>query len=146
MRRFFTLAEATALLPEVERRLQEAQMATLARAHAEEQLTQERERILYSGGAAVDRKRVTRLAAEREAFRTIAEQEMEELRSLGVEVKDMEEGLVDFPTYYHLEEVLLCWKLGEQAIEYWHGLEEGFRGRKRIDPGFISANSGGPRS
>ncbi len=52
----------------------------------------------------------------------------------GAIVKDIDEGLVDFPAVRAGEEILLCWRLGEDAITHWHGLEEGFAGRKRLDP------------
>ena len=50
----------------------------------------------------------------------------------GVEVKDVDEGLVDFPALHHGETVLLCWKLGEDEIGYWHSVEEGFAGRRPL--------------
>jgi hypothetical protein len=55
------------------------------------------------------------------------------LGELGVEVKDAETGLLDFPALREGEEVLLCWRAGEDAVEWWHGREEGFAGRRRID-------------
>jgi hypothetical protein len=52
----------------------------------------------------------------------------------GAIVKDVDEGLVDFPALRQGEEILLCWRLGEDEVAHWHGLEEGFAGRKRLDP------------
>ena len=52
----------------------------------------------------------------------------------GAIVKDLDAGLVDFPALREGEEILLCWRLGEEQVEHWHGLEEGFAGRKRLDP------------
>ena len=60
---------------------------------------------------------------------------VEELQGLGVLVKDLDRGLVDFPALRDGEEVLLCWQVGEAEVAYWHGLEEGFAGRKPLDPG-----------
>jgi hypothetical protein len=60
---------------------------------------------------------------------------VEELQALGVLVKDLDRGLVDFPSLRDGEEVLLCWQVGEAEVAYWHGLEEGFAGRKPLDPG-----------
>lgn len=57
------------------------------------------------------------------------------LQDLGVLVKDLDAGLVDFPSLREGEEVLLCWRVGEDAVEHWHGLDEGFAGRKPLDPG-----------
>ena len=54
------------------------------------------------------------------------------IEALGAQVKDAERGLVDFPSIREGEEVLLCWHVGEDAIEYWHGADEGFAGRKPV--------------
>jgi hypothetical protein len=54
------------------------------------------------------------------------------IHELGAVVKDPDEGLVDFPSRVDGREVYLCWKLGEDAIEYWHGIDEGFAGRKPL--------------
>ena len=56
----------------------------------------------------------------------------EEINEAGAQIKSLEEGLLDFPSRRDGELVLLCWKLGEDEIEYWHGLEEGFAGRKPL--------------
>ena len=58
---------------------------------------------------------------------------VEELTSIGVQLKDADAGLLDFPALREGEEVLLCWRVGEPAVEWWHGLEDGFAGRQRID-------------
>lgn len=50
----------------------------------------------------------------------------------GVQVKDLDEGLLDFPARRGDEDVLLCWKVGEPEVAFWHGLEEGFAGRKPL--------------
>jgi len=59
-----------------------------------------------------------------------------QLQDLGCLVKDLDTGLVDFPALFRGQEVYLCWKLGEPSIEFWHGVDEGFRGRKAIDSDF----------
>lgn len=70
-----------------------------------------------------------------------ARQQIDHLSARGVEVKDIDAGLVDFLTLVDGEEAYLCWRAGEPEIRYWHGIEEGFAGRKRIvadrppDPG-----------
>jgi hypothetical protein len=56
----------------------------------------------------------------------------EEINAAGAQIKSLEEGLLDFPSRREGEEVLLCWKLGEDDIRYWHGVEEGFAGRKPL--------------
>jgi len=57
---------------------------------------------------------------------------VQQLQRLGVLVKDLDRGLVDFPALRGDEEVLLCWQVGEDEVAYWHGLDEGFAGRKPL--------------
>jgi hypothetical protein len=57
------------------------------------------------------------------------------LADLGVEVRDVDTGLLDFPSFRKGEEVLLCWQPGEPVVEWWHGPTEGYAGRRRIDWG-----------
>jgi hypothetical protein len=57
---------------------------------------------------------------------------VEELQALGVVVKDLDQGLLDFPARRAGEEVLLCWRVGEAEVAFWHGVEEGFAGRKPL--------------
>ncbi len=56
------------------------------------------------------------------------------LEEIGIEVKDLDTGLIDFPAMRYGEPVCLCWKLGEDEVSYWHGRSEGFRGRKPLKP------------
>jgi hypothetical protein len=55
------------------------------------------------------------------------------IQEIGVLVKDLDVGLIDFPSLLEGEEIYLCWKLGEARIAFWHGTDEGFTGRKPID-------------
>jgi hypothetical protein len=57
---------------------------------------------------------------------------LEEIQSLGVVVKDLDSGLVDFPSVREGEDVLLCWRLGEDEVAFWHGYDDGFAGRRPI--------------
>ncbi len=57
---------------------------------------------------------------------------VERIDDAGAQIKSLEEGLLDFPARRGDEEVLLCWKLGEDEIRYWHGMDEGFAGRKPL--------------
>lgn len=54
------------------------------------------------------------------------------IHEVGALVKDLDAGLVDFPALRDDVEVLLCWRLGEEEIAFWHGLDEGFSGRKPL--------------
>jgi hypothetical protein len=73
-----------------------------------------------------------------EEFKAIVaqlEQCVAELDDLGVQLKDVDLGLLDFPSLRDGEDVLLCWHVGEERVEWWHGLEEGYAGRKPVDWG-----------
>ena len=78
----------------------------------------------------------------RDAARPKLRAAIEKFQESGCLVKDLEKGLVDFPTLFRGEEVYLCWKLGEAYIEFWHGTHEGFRGRKAIDQDFLDHHRG----
>jgi hypothetical protein len=58
---------------------------------------------------------------------------VERIQAAGVLVKDLDQGLLDFPALREGEEILLCWHVGEDEIRYWHGLEEGFAGRRPLE-------------
>lgn len=70
-------------------------------------------------------------AVEREA-RSLA-RTVDAIAEHGAEVKDLDEGLIDFPALHRGETVLLCWKLGEDEIGYWHRVEDGFAGRRPVE-------------
>ena len=74
------------------------------------------------------RRKGERIKAEQRAKDALAE-----IDSIGVQVKDINIGLLDFPCEVDGQIILLCWKLGEQSITHWHGTQEGFAGRKPID-------------
>jgi hypothetical protein len=100
----------------------------------EGELQRVQERIFLDGGTLLDAKRWTRRAAERDKALQKAKDAIAEINAIGVQVKDLDMGLLDFPCKVESGEiVLLCWKLGESAITHWHSLEEGYAGRKPID-------------
>ncbi len=57
---------------------------------------------------------------------------IEDLNTLGVMVKDVDDGLIDFPFRFNGHDAFLCWQLGEEKIRYWHDMESGVEGRKLI--------------
>jgi hypothetical protein len=65
---------------------------------------------------------------------------MAELSEIGCHLKDPQEGLIDFPAELDGEAILLCWKVGEERVEYWHNEIEGFAGRRPLP--VTSATSG----
>lgn len=132
--RIFTLAEAQNLLPQLESQLNRA-----ARAHREVEAIDEEmqslvSHILLAGGVQVDPIRTTRLRAERTRQAEQLEEALGAITASGAQVKDLDEGLLDFPCLLRGQIVLLCWKRGENAIEHWHGTHEGYANRKPLDP------------
>jgi hypothetical protein len=134
--KIFTLSEAQTLLPVVEALLRKAQTAGARAGELELEMQQLSHRIFLSGGMHVDVSVAARRRAEREKAVQEAKDTLAEIDSIGVQVKDLEEGLLDFPSVMEGKSVLLCWKLGEPAISHWHTEEEGFAGRKPLDPRF----------
>jgi len=140
--RYFRLAEAERLLPEVEQHLRDALFykAEYERVHKTIETTLER--VRQSGGARLDPGKQLALRVERDGHVRKLQEAMAEVEQLGVQVKDLDIGLLDFMARYNGRDVCLCWKLGEDAIRYWHGVEEGFGGRKEIDDEFRENHSG----
>jgi len=129
----FTLAEAQRLLPVLKSLLKRAMDSKQVIERIEKGLQDLNHRILLSGGLFVDIPKVARRRAERDKAVQAAKDAMAEVEAIGVQIKDLDMGLLDFPCVVDDQIVLLCWKYGEEKIEFWHGLEEGFRGRKPID-------------
>ena len=138
----FTLAEAQSLIPQVDRLLREAIAEKSAYEEAERAIQSFTEHVMMMGGVLVDRERVLASRKTRESAGARLRGAIEQLQEIGCQVKDLDTGLVDFPTLFRGVEVCLCWKLDEVSIEYWHGLEEGFRGRKPIDQEFLDQHQG----
>jgi hypothetical protein len=131
--RYFSREEAEQLLPLIESCLEEALKQKLAAEQLELQLAQAAARIMMLGGSIPPHKDLARKRAERDRLAAKVEQAIEKIRETGCVVKDLDEGLVDFPSFREGREVYLCWKLGEERVAYWHGLDEGFAGRKPLD-------------
>jgi hypothetical protein len=129
--RVFTLEEANAALTElrpiVERMVQHRRDLTAAQTRQVELVT----RIAGNGGDMVPsdlHDLAETIQREADAISDCAEQ----INQAGAQVKSLEEGLLDFPAKRGEEDVLLCWKLGEDEIRFWHGTDEGFSARKRL--------------
>ena len=129
--RYFTAAEANELLPTVRPIVERMTSHRRALALATVRHARIATKIAGNGGG-VRPQEVDELqrAIDQEAEEVIGC--VEELRELGVLVKDLDEGLVDFPALRGNEEVLLCWRLGEDEVAFWHSLEGGFAGRRPL--------------
>ncbi len=142
MARYFSVAQAERLLPAVEVELRQAIRLKQEHADAEQDLQRFTQRISMMGGVMLDRAELLKRRARLDATTMRLREIIEGIQQLGVQIKDLDIGLIDFPTRLHGREVLLCWRLGETGIRYWHGLEEGFRGRKEIDEDFLANHRG----
>jgi hypothetical protein len=142
MSRHFTLDEAHSLLPEVGRLIRDAVGSKARYSAAETWLHELAQRIMMSGGIHVDTATVESWKNQREASGNTLRSALENIEEIGVLVKDLETGLVDFPTLYRGEEVYLCWRMDEDSIRHWHGVHEGFAGRKDIDKDFLANHRG----
>ena len=131
--RTFTLDEAQSLLPVLESLLRTAIGAKKLIEEVEAEQQALNHRIFLNGGTHVDVVPLAKRKAERNKAEQRAKDALAEIDSIGVQVKDLNIGLLDFPCEVEGEIVLLCWKLGEKAITHWHGTHEGFAGRKPID-------------
>ena len=132
----FTLDEAQSLLPLVESLLNRATESKQAAEEIDDELSALSRRIHMAGGMNIDIAKVSARRSEIEQHVQRARETMAEIDEIGVQVKDLDTGLLDFPCRIEDEVVLLCWKKGEQAIEHWHTMESGFKGRQPIDDRF----------
>lgn len=129
----FTLEQAHKLLPVLSSLLKRSMDGKRVIDQAEKEFQDLKHRILLSGGLSVDVPAVARRRAERDKAVHETKDAIAEINAIGVQVKDLDIGLLDFPCAVDDEIVLLCWKYGEDKIQFWHGQQEGFQGRKPID-------------
>jgi hypothetical protein len=141
----FTLEEAQSLLPVLESLLKRAMEGKQAAEQVEAGLAELSRRIYISGGMKVDVGKVARERAEIESHMQIVRESLAEIDSIGVQVKDIENGLLDFPSIVDGQVVLLCWRRGEASIEHWHTVESGFQGRQPLDDRFRRRSTSGGR-
>lgn len=135
----FTLDEAQTLLPVLSSLLKRSIEGKQLIEQVEKESQDLNHRILLSGGLFVDVPQVARRKADRDKAMNDTKDALAEIEAIGVQVKDLDIGLLDFPCIVNDQIVLLCWKLGEEKIQFWHGVEEGFRGRKPIDERILKA-------
>ncbi|HSP70401.1 MAG TPA: DUF2203 domain-containing protein [Bryobacteraceae bacterium] len=140
--RYFTLDEAQLSLPEVERHLREALFHKSQSQEAQGQMDKTAQRVRDSGGARVNPSEVLAQRARRDTSLSALKQALDDIEEAGAVVKDLDMGLLDFMTRYRDRDVCLCWRLGEERIAFWHGPDEGFRGRKPIDQEFLQHHHG----
>ena len=130
--RYFTPEEANELLPQVRVAAETLVEHRRALVEATAKRAELATRIAGNGGD-FDPQEPRDLVEELEREAEAVARAVSSLEELGVQVKDLDRGLVDFPALRsNGEEVLLCWQVGEDEVGFWHGLEEGFAGRKPL--------------
>ncbi len=143
--RTFTFDEAQMLLPILESLLKQAINSKKLIEDVDAELQETAHRVFLNGGTLLNVVHLARRKAEREkAIRRIKDS-LAEIDATGVQVKDLDVGLLDFPCKVDGEVLLLCWRLGESTITHWHGTNEGFSGRKPIDERIANAGKKRPR-
>jgi hypothetical protein len=133
--KLFSLTEAERTRREVEPILIEAMEVRRKVADLDEKLSAVANRILLMGGITIEYESVAHLRFDHNRLVTQVKDALERIQATGCVVKDLDTGLVDFPAVLKNEEVYLCWQLGEDRIRFYHRHDEGFAGRKPIDPG-----------
>jgi hypothetical protein len=138
--RTFSLDEAQTLLPVLESLLRTAINSKKLIENVDAELQDTAHRVFLNGGTLLNVVRLAHRKAEREKAVQRVKDAVAEIDATGVQVKDLDIGLLDFPCRVNGETILLCWKLGEKEITHWHNTEEGFAGRKPIDATIARAN------
>ena len=141
----FTIDEAQSLLPLLEALLKRAIEGKQAAEKIESNLSELARRIYLSGGMKVDPASVIKQRGELEDQMKQVRETISEIDEIGVQVKDIDSGLLDFPCRLDDQVVLLCWRMGETSIEHWHTMEAGFNGRQPVDDRFRRKSSSGNR-
>ena len=130
MARMFSVDEANALIPRMSEIVREMQEKKPKVDSLREELGDMTETAAGNGhlveGDLREKRRRAQILVER------LNELLEELSGIGCELKGVEEGLVDFPTMREGRTVYLCWKLGEERIDFWHELDTGFTGRQPL--------------
>jgi hypothetical protein len=122
--RFFTVAEANALLPEVRQVVQRILAARKEVLELQPMLWPAVEQAAQNGGGKTMSEATRQIIIIQRALHLLAE--------LGIQVKDVNTGLIDFPAEYQGRTVLLCWQYDEPSVQFWHEIDAGFAGRQRI--------------
>jgi hypothetical protein len=130
-KKYFTVAQANASLPLIRAIVQDVTELARALQDRHERLL----RVLPPGRGAIGeahREELLQIQDEQDRDKDRMKEYEEELGKLGVELKDYQTGLIDFPCWMEDREVYLCWRLGEPEVAFWHELDAGFAGRRKL--------------
>ena len=142
--KYFTREEAQELLDYVAPHLKTAPDQRRRVEVLERDLAAGASRVMLLGGSIPPIVELGQKRAERDRLAGELQEAVEKVLETGCLVKDLEMGLVDFPSLRGGQEIYLCWKLGEERIQYWHGLTEGYAGRKPLDDSLPKEPPDGP--
>jgi len=142
--KYFTREEAQELLDYVAPHLKTARDQRRRVEVLERDLAAGASRVMLLGGSIPPIVELGQKRAERDRLAGELQEAVEKVLETGCLVKDLEMGLVDFPSLRGGQEIYLCWKLGEERIQYWHGLTEGYAGRKPLDDSLPKEPPDGP--
>jgi hypothetical protein len=141
--RTFTLSQAKELLPILQGLLRGIQEKKQRLEEIDQKFQEVNSRVLLHGGLLVDIAPLAKLRAERDKLAEEIKDAVSEISAMGVQIKDLDTGLLDFPCAVDGEVILLCWKMGEETITHWHSTKDGFAGRKAIDSRIANAGRRG---
>ena len=123
--RTFTLSEAQATLPQIQAHMEEAQAARREILRIRPDALPAIQKAAFNGG--------NKLLGEMALLAMRLETHVKAIQALGVILKDLDAGLVDFLAARNVREIYLCWRYGEERLGFWHELNAGFSGRQPID-------------
>ena len=132
--KIFSLRDAERLRVQLEPILIDAIEARRKLAEIDDELGKLAERAQQSGGLMIAHDKAARQRLEHNRLGGVVREALEKIQATGCVVKDLEIGLLDFPARINGEPVYLCWRLGEDRIRFYHAQDEGFAGRKPLDP------------
>lgn len=132
--KLFDRREAEKLIPLFEHLLSDAVAQKKQAEGIEKEFSQIQNRILLYGGLVPPYAYLTEKKLQRDNSLNAIREAVSRIEQTGCVVKDLDLGLVDFPSIVNDEQVYLCWKLGEDRIRFWHRTDEGFAGRKPLTP------------
>lgn len=131
------------MLEAVEARVLVALGARQERQRAEQGLQSYRRRLILSGGVIPNANRMGAYEDQAKLAHEQLTRAVNQLEDWGLELRDLDRGLVDFPTRYRGQTVYLCYQIGEREVRYWHSQDSGFAGRQLIDETFLAEHQGG---
>lgn len=132
--KIFSLRDAERLRVQLEPILIDAIEARRKLSEIDEEMGKLADRVQQSGGMMIAHDKAAKQRLEHNRLVGAVQEALEKIQATGCVVKDLEVGLLDFPARINGEAVYFCWRLGEDRIRFYHAQDEGFSGRKPIDP------------